>query len=303
MKTEMMLYNEESKTGKNIQYALDVYCTRGNEKGYNMINWGCGTQRKLRFKPENWLNKREAVDVAKNKLSTLQVLKSNNVSVPAFTIVSPEVDDDIWYARESLTSCGGQGIKIIKPNDLTIPEAPLYTKQVKGDREYRVHVFNGEVIAISSKEMNPSSETVNQFIKNHDNGWYFKQCSIDQVHEEAQSLAKDAVDVLGLDFGAVDMVYDRSERNGWVLEVNTAPGLDPDCHIFPLYVEKIKEWIQSNQEDDNSLQGNYEDDPMAENYCSREHYDICITEKQHEKLAELLDSFEYENGECWWAIE
>jgi len=35
-----------------------------------------------------------------------------------------------------------------------------------------------------------------------------------------------AVSALGLDFGAVDIIYNEHENQYYVLEVNTAPGLE-----------------------------------------------------------------------------
>ena len=34
-----------------------------------------------------------------------------------------------------------------------------------------------------------------------------------------------AIKVLGLDFGAVDIIYNKQEDKWYVLEVNTAPGI------------------------------------------------------------------------------
>jgi len=204
-----------------------------------IINWGCGVNYKVRYLPEKWFNKREAVEIAKDKYSTLFKLKEEGISVPEFTTHSGELDRNyVWYARDDLRSSQGRGIRIIKPED-EVGYSPLYVKRVEGDREYRIHVFNGEVIAISKKEINPNAEMVNQYIKNHDKGWFFKKCDIDKVHDEAKNLAINSIRALGLDFGAVDLVYDRNERKGWVLEINTAPGMEEDGHVFEAYEKAL----------------------------------------------------------------
>ena len=40
------------------------------------------------------------------------------------------------------------------------------------------------------------------------------------------TIAVNAVKALGLDFGAVDIIYNEKENQYYVLEVNTAPGLE-----------------------------------------------------------------------------
>ena len=65
----------------------------------------------------------------------------------------------------------------------------------------------------------------NPLIKNLDNGWVFCRTGI-SLPDDARNQAIAAVRSLGLDFGAVDVLYREREDKAFVLEVNTAPGLE-----------------------------------------------------------------------------
>jgi D-alanine-D-alanine ligase-like ATP-grasp enzyme len=55
-------------------------------------------------------------------------------------------------------------------------------------------------------------------------------------------MACDAIINLGLDFGAVDIIYNEKNNRWVVLEVNTAPGLSGET--LNRYVEMIKELVK-----------------------------------------------------------
>jgi hypothetical protein len=108
-----------------------------------------------------------------------------------------------------------------------VVDAPLYTKYVKKADEYRIHVFDGQVIDIQQKRKRQEvpNEEVDYQIRNLAGGWVF--CRDDVVCPSVCSeLAISAVATLGLTFGAVDIGYNRNEQRGYVYEVNTAPGLE-----------------------------------------------------------------------------
>ena len=79
--------------------------------------------------------------------------------------------------------------------------------------EYRVHVFNGKSIRISEKAF---------FGREGNHRLYTTIKPTGQI-DHVRSAAKLAVEALGLDFGAVDIL--ANDENCWVLEVNSAPSL------------------------------------------------------------------------------
>src|SRR3990167_1821861 len=102
---------------------------------------------------------------------------------------------------------------------------PLYTKHLRHKQEFRIHIFKNKIIDMTEKRKVSGYNNVNNWIRSHKNGWVF--CRDDLavpicVTEEAIK----ACQTLRLDFGAVDICYREKENRAYVLEVNTAPGLE-----------------------------------------------------------------------------
>ena len=62
-------------------------------------------------------------------------------------------------------------------------------------------------------------------IRNHANGWVYTRAEI-LPSEELLSSSIEAVKLLGLNFGAVDIGHRLIDNKLFVFEVNTAPGLE-----------------------------------------------------------------------------
>jgi len=141
--------------------------------------------------------------------------------------------------RTVLNGHSGNGI-IIAENEDELVKAPLYTRYVKKQNEYRVHVFNGKMIHKQRKarRLDVPDEEVDWKVRNHDNGFIFQIEDFD-LPEDCEKQAIAAVEALGLDFGAVDVVYNGKEQKAYVLEVNSAPGLSGTT--LDKYVEVFSE--------------------------------------------------------------
>ena len=63
-------------------------------------------------------------------------------------------------------------------------------------------------------------------IRNSANGWVYCRDDIITPHPDIGRAAIRAVNVLGLDFGAVDVGWNEHNQEPSVYEVNTAPGLE-----------------------------------------------------------------------------
>ena len=57
------------------------------------------------------------------------------------------------------------------------------------------------------------------------NGFIFARNEI-QIPEDVTVQATKAFEITGLDFGAVDVIYNERQSAAYVLEINTAPGLE-----------------------------------------------------------------------------
>lgn len=208
------------------------------QQGHVILNWGSGAAPSWMAKATNravkFLNKPEKVSIAGNKLSTLKILKDANVSVPEFTtdqnVAARWVRNGFTVVeRHSLRGNSGEGIRIVNTTDDSVENnitaAPLYTKFVPKTKEFRVHVFRGEIIDYVQKKKvrtEARDENFNKYVSSIHQGWVFSRTDID-VLDSVKNIALKAVSALGLDFGAVDIIF--YDGRPFVLEVNTAPGL------------------------------------------------------------------------------
>lgn len=197
-----------------------------------VINWGSSRYplRNSFSRCLGWWNNPLSVLNASNKLATFFLLK-NRVNIPEFTTESSEALE--WLptpivCRQKLRGHSGQGI-VIAEKEEEVVEAPLYTKYIKKTRECRIHVFCGKIILVQEKKRKkdvPDNE-VNWRIRNNGNGFVFAKF-VKPIHPDGLRQALMAIKALNLDFGAVDIIYNKAEDKWYVLEINTAPGLSPE---------------------------------------------------------------------------
>lgn len=232
MRTYILPYNLGSASAKALAQKLGVLRVDGRKsfrRGTTIVNWGKNAiSLRSRF-PIRIINKQEAISIASNKLSTFRQLKQFGVPCVEWTtdrsVASGWLSDveTIVYARHELSACSGRGIQIVKHGE-SMPYAPVYTKGFNKTHEYRVHVVNGKVIDFTKKRRRDGGES-NPLIKNFSNGWVFCREGIPlPLPVKMAGLA--AVHAIGLDFGAIDILYKESTGEARVLEVNTAPGLE-----------------------------------------------------------------------------
>ncbi len=260
----MYPYNMASEGASKLASALN--CLRVREKGLYkpkrkqiIINWG--NPRK-----PNWgsmvsghmalsflrlggkvLNHWEDVENSIDKWKSMEILGKANVRVPDFTcnrrVAEKWLEDDHKVkvvCRTLLRASEGRGIVIAtKPKEVV--DAKLYTRFFVKETEYRIHVFNGEVIDVQQKKLRQGAlenDNRSPYIRNSANGWVFCRDNVeapDNVKEEAIK----AVDALKLHFGAVDIAVNK-KGEVCVFEVNTAPGLEGTT--IDKYVEAINKF-------------------------------------------------------------
>lgn len=214
---------------------------KGVKAGDIVVNWGSSQQYEV-----NWpelLNPPDAVKVASNKTMAFDHMTNAGVSTVAWT--TDKLQARLWQkengstivARQKLTGHSGEGIIIVEPGE-EVPDAPLYTKYIFKEKEYRVHVCNGVAIDTQRKIKDPDREVVTWKVRSHANGFIFARNGI--VADDARDqLAVAACQSLGLDFGAVDIIQDKKGAY-YVLEINTAPGLEGQT--VERYGEALRTW-------------------------------------------------------------
>lgn len=230
-----------------------------------VINWG--NSRRPDWMTTNLpvLNTPEAVHNAANKLVTLRMLRDLGVPHVPFTDSREEAQG--WldrgskvFVRNTLTGHSGDGIVVVdgdtsaseldsiasrlwtlgytdiaemvafENHPQQLPDAPLYTRAVANSGEYRVHVFDGDVILYQKKSRRVdddgnivTAEGEEADVRNLASNWVYRTGNLRRL-ERVEQLAIDAISALNLDFGAVDIIKDIN-GDVYVLEVNTAPGL------------------------------------------------------------------------------
>lgn len=236
----LLPYNKGSASAKalaeklTLQWKVKVRRWTESSKGAKLLprhiimRWGSSATPKWTTGIKCW-NRPEALNRARNKLTTFKTL-SGQVPVPEFTTDMVKAKEwissgDIVVARGTLTGQGGQGISLHGTSfDAPLPKVPLYVRYKPKKGEYRVHVMFGNVIDVS-KKVRPGGEELSPYVRNSANGWVFAHGGFDEP-AGLRDCAVNSVNLLGLDFGAVDVIWNHIENKCYVLEVNTAPGIE-----------------------------------------------------------------------------
>lgn len=230
MKNVFMLpYRAGSKSAKELSKSLGVKRIKLQGSKYRarddhvIINWGNS------IIPEN-VEDGEVInryaENAQNKLRAFQEMKGY-VSIPPFTESREEaakwlLEGSAVVCRTILNGHSGNGIIIADTLDEMV-DAPLYVKYIPKNNEYRVHVIGDIVIHVQRKARNREVPDPNWRIRNHHNGFIFAINGVD-ASADVRHQSVLAVAALDLDFGAVDVI--ENKKGVYVLEVNTAPGLE-----------------------------------------------------------------------------
>jgi len=202
-----------------------------------VINWGNG---KGNVGNARQINKLQNVQLASNKLHTLEALQAAGISTPRFSTDKSSFGPlNILYGRSTLYGHSGQGIHL--GISATLPNCPLYVQAIKKVAEYRGIVVGGKTVDFKKKKRKNDYEgEYGEHVWNHSSGYIFARNNF-TVPYGASNLCVDAVRALGLDFGAVDIIEDEAGVM-YVLEVNTACGLEGQT--TDLFAEALKDLIK-----------------------------------------------------------
>lgn len=130
--------------------------------------------------------------------------------------------------------------------DLLNPPAnpDFFVKKLQIVEEYRIHSFCGKSIRAGKKVQRPGFANPSAWVRSDSGGWFISYDGF-KSKEAMRTLAHNAVKVLGLDFGAVDIA---KLQNGslLVLEVNRAPGVENGTTAA--YAGAIQKWSEGTWE-------------------------------------------------------
>lgn len=262
MKSRLVIYPYKigSKSAKDLANSLTERLTRKVRRVKQLgkyvpkirsllVNYGSSVLP-VRFNNGRgvWLNHPGFTAVAGNKLNAFRKFKEAGLSIPEFTTDAATARD--WIAHGSTVVCrtllsahSGRGI-VLASDVASMVSAPLYVRYKKKRKEFRVHVFKGQIIDLAEKRrmrVERRPETFDGYVRNLANGWVFCRDGV-VLPDDGRRLAISACASLGLDFGAVDIIWNEKENKCYLLEVNTAPGLQGTT--LQSYSNAIFNWAQ-----------------------------------------------------------
>lgn len=251
MPTKIYAYNQGSQGARELATGLGVRVLRHQGSTYRpragdtVINWGAS--RLPNFGPARILNQPHLVQMVSNKLEYFRHTAPTEAEKEVGDIV-PRVPDWTeskeeargWIAEGSKVVCrtvlnghSGAGIIIAeKPEELV--DAPLYTKYVPKKGEYRLHFMKQRsqyidreitvLIDTQRKARKLDEPNPNWAVRNLTGGFVYARSDLD-CPADVVDQARRAFALSGLDFGAVDVIWNEKRGEAYVLEINTAPGI------------------------------------------------------------------------------
>lgn len=166
----------------------------------------------------------------KDKLFQYEWFAANQIPALSFTKDTKVVSEwlgspsSVVFARTLTRASEGKGIVVLTPGD-PIVFAPVFTLYKKKKKEFRVHVFKDQVIQVLEKRKRKGFEGERETkIRNTANGYVF--CSQDVVEPPGiRELALKASKVTSSMFKGVDIGFNEKLNELFVIEVNSAPGI------------------------------------------------------------------------------
>lgn len=235
--------------GMRLKLQGSQFIPREHDK---IINWGSSSI--LNPNLLTVINDPTKVQTVSNKLTFFQQVAAKGVSSWCVPWTPWKEDAAIWLyndhdvvVRHKLSGHSGEGIEILKAGDYCtlseegimdeIPSAALYTRYIKKNEEYRIHiakiknemgneelwVFDQQRKALRPVDEFPRDE-INYQVRNHSNGYMYVRQGF-TVPDKVIEASTKVFAATGLDFGAVDVIYNSHSGHAYVLEINTAPGL------------------------------------------------------------------------------
>lgn len=178
------------------------------------------------------LNKAAAIERASNKLGSLELLREAGIPVPDF-----DTDPEALLERSNYPILGRRlqharatdVVLCLQRRDFRRRPRDYYVAYIPTNREYRLHVAGGDVIRVQGKYLDVNYAGANGaaavWIRNYATGHRFRAPNR-RLHNARLESAVGAVEALGLDFGAVDLIV-ADDGSHYVLEVNTSPSCSP----------------------------------------------------------------------------
>lgn len=203
------------------------------------INWGRATAN-TQLNPD--------ISNSTNKRVMRELFREHEVPMPRLIPLGMELNGEVAFGGKTIVGrpdhhSKGRGFwKVTNAYELDKAirgtrrkaAATHFMEYIEAPLEYRVHIFKGESIRMSVKKFDGVDQN---------NRPTYTTVKPEGPRKYIRNAAKKAVEALGLDFGAVDILVDPEKRLAWVLEVNAAPGLGGTTP--KLYAETFRKWYEN----------------------------------------------------------
>jgi glutathione synthase/RimK-type ligase-like ATP-grasp enzyme len=250
MRTFVLPYNQASESAKKLAQAMGAKRIKRENSRYKykpgdrIINWGCSEITNPEVLKAPVINTPYHVGLCANKREFFINYPANRGYLISSTtsrdqaMIWSELGFDV-VCRHLLNGHSGEGIEIVDPTML-MPYAPLYTLYQKKTDEYRIHFVGNRLIKFARKgrKLEVPAEDVNWKVRNLAGGFVYALSNYEEMPRIVLDACEDFADNSGLTFGAIDVIYHKPTGCGYILEVNTAPGLSGTT--IEAYAEALK---------------------------------------------------------------
>lgn len=257
---QLVFHTKEEKNGKDKHIFTNV---KGNKidikkllnKHKTVFRYGC---RALKLKGLNKVvyNNSASIKMASDKYNSRLLFKSNGIPIPNTYSCIEVHQEDIKFPiiRRPIKHSKSKDFTVINSreelNNFTQQDVEIggfyYSEFIDKVREIRVHVAHGKIITIVEKRPPINKQYSWGMVDNFDNiKW-------GQWRKDIVESSISSVKTLGLTFGAVDVIIDKS-GNYYILEVNTAPDFSYSNYLTSKMIkyfnwvagdEKRKSWLK-----------------------------------------------------------
>lgn len=230
-----------------------------------------GTTVEIPYK-DQLLNSEDMVRAASNKKRARVIFQDADVPAPRlYTQASQVTTKSLPVIGRTSFHKKGKGFWFCKTKrdvqDAVRKGATHFLSFIDNTREYRVHLFS-KTRALGEEDRCPEDYVSIKIAekvwrgkgvpdpkkpqKNHEFGWVFlgPQNRREEELDVVRYAAKQAIAALGLDFGAVDVMYRIRNKEPYVLEVNSTPSLaDEHANTCEVYANRFMKAVRTVGED------------------------------------------------------
>lgn len=294
-KTYMWYSGATDVTGKALVEALGIEggTTKPTKAGIQLvIGWGTKIKDDTNLAGKDVFNHPNNIKTNRNKFRAMELMAAGGCNISSFAtanqIAAKLADKSMTYPLVGRTNYhqGGKGFWLCLNKtqlDAALQEGAQYFQSyINIVDEYRVHVFDGEVIygARKTKRDNMKTAFVEQFgakaanaadkankpldkdtvdyvlgnlagrvmpnpdmvIRSNLRGWKFSKVELKNISKALKEQTVAALKSLNMMFGAVDCCVDENGKV-WIIEVNSGPGLEGST--LTAYVEAFGKKIDT----------------------------------------------------------